>query len=127
MYMVPSFLRAIPLQARGRDAAMQHMHASSTDRCRAVRPLAGSALLLAVVWSTPLPAQAQPKEAAAAQAVYSQSTYSSPIALSADGRLVWSVNPGDDSVSVLRTDTNTVLAKIRVGDEPQSVALDPSN
>lgn len=40
---------------------------------------------------------------------------------------MWSVNPGDDSVSVLRTDTNTVLKKIPVGDEPQSVALDPNN
>ena len=30
-------------------------------------------------------------------------------------------------MSVLRTDTNTVLTKIKVGDEPQSVALDPNN
>jgi YVTN family beta-propeller protein len=28
-------------------------------------------------------------------------------------------------VSVLRTDSNTVLTKIKVGDEPQSMALDP--
>ena len=28
---------------------------------------------------------------------------------------------------MLRTDTNTVLRKIKVGDEPQSVALDPNN
>ena len=59
--------------------------------------------------------------------MFTQPTYSSPIALSADDRLVWSVNPGDDSVSVIRTDTNTVLRTIKVGDEPQSVALDPNN
>ena len=52
-------------------------------------------------------------------------TYSSPIAMSRDGKLVWVVNPGDDTVSVIRTDNNTVVRKITVGDEPQSVALDP--
>ncbi len=54
---------------------------------------------------------------------FDMATYSSPIAMSRTGRLVWSVNPADDSVSVIRTDTNKVLAKIPVGDEPQSVAL----
>jgi YVTN family beta-propeller protein len=53
-------------------------------------------------------------------------TYSSPIALSPDGKLVWTVNPGADSVSVIRTDTNRVVGKVTVGDEPQSVALDPA-
>ena len=51
---------------------------------------------------------------------------SSPIVMSRDGALVWTVNPGADSVSVIRTDTNRVVAKISVGDEPQSVALDPA-
>jgi len=37
------------------------------------------------------------------------------------------VNPSDDSVSVIRPDNNTRLAKITVGDEPQSVALTPDN
>jgi YVTN family beta-propeller protein len=60
------------------------------------------------------------------EAAFPQATHSSPIALSRDNRLVWVVNPGDDSVSVLRTDNNTVLMKIKVGDEPQSVALDPA-
>ena len=31
-------------------------------------------------------------------AVFDRPTYSSPIALSADDRLVWVVNPGDDSL-----------------------------
>jgi len=35
------------------------------------------------------------------------------------------VNPGDDSVSVIRPDNNTRIAKITVGDEPQSLALTP--
>ena len=60
-------------------------------------------------------------------AVFNHSTYSSPIAMSADNKLVWSVNPGDDSVSVIRTDSNERIINIKVGDEPQSVALDPSN
>ncbi|HET6519158.1 MAG TPA: YncE family protein, partial [Geminicoccaceae bacterium] len=58
---------------------------------------------------------------------------SSPIALAANGRLVWVVNPDDDSVSVIRTDTNVVVATIELDDdpderrEPQSIALDPLN
>jgi YVTN family beta-propeller protein len=52
-------------------------------------------------------------------------TYSSPIALSADDKLLWSVNPDDDSVPVIRTNTNQGITKVGVGDEPQSVALDP--
>lgn len=52
-------------------------------------------------------------------------TYSSPIAMSADNKLVWSVNPDGDSVSVIRTDQNKVVRTIKVGNEPQGVALDP--
>ena len=54
-------------------------------------------------------------------------TYSSPIAISRNDRLIWVVNPSDDSVSVIRPDTNQRLATIAVGDEPQSVALTPDN
>jgi len=53
--------------------------------------------------------------------------YSSPIAISPNDRLIWVVNPSDDSVSVIRPDNNTRLAKIAVGDEPQSIALTPDN
>src|SRR5205814_10271289 len=56
---------------------------------------------------------------------FTHPTYSSPIALSRDNKLVWSVNPADNSVSVIRTDTNTLVKNIKVGKEPQSVALDP--
>src|ERR687888_2282647 len=54
-------------------------------------------------------------------------TYSSPIAMSANGKFVWSVNPGADTVSVIYTKTNKAIATVKVGDEPQSVALDPNN
>ena len=64
---------------------------------------------------------------AAKNVVFTQPTYSSPIALSADNQLVWSVNPDDNSVSVVRTDTNALVRTIRVGKEPQSVALAPNN
>lgn len=37
------------------------------------------------------------------------------------------MNPSDDSVSVIRPDHDTRLAKITVGDEPQSIALTPDN
>jgi YVTN family beta-propeller protein len=60
-------------------------------------------------------------------AAYSKPTYSSPIAISIDDRLVWSVNPNNDSVSVIRTDTNQLITAISVGHEPQSIALTPNN
>jgi YVTN family beta-propeller protein len=41
--------------------------------------------------------------------------------------VVWTVNPSNDTVSVIRTRTNTVIRRISVGDEPQSIALDPSD
>src|SRR5206468_2281698 len=65
------------------------------------------------------------REVARAQANWGRPTYSSPIAISANDRLIWVVNPSDDSVSVIRPDTNQRLAKIAVGDEPQSLALTP--
>jgi YVTN family beta-propeller protein len=58
---------------------------------------------------------------------YSAPTTSSPISLSADGRFLWVVNPGGDNVSVIYTKTNRVIKRIRVGDEPESVAVDPNN
>ncbi|HEY2951980.1 MAG TPA: beta-propeller fold lactonase family protein, partial [Verrucomicrobiae bacterium] len=59
--------------------------------------------------------------------VLDKPTYSSPIAINVTDRLIWVVNPSDDSVSVIRPDNNTLLAKIAVGDEPQSIALTPDN
>src|SRR5947208_7795729 len=60
-------------------------------------------------------------------APFNHPTYSSPIAMSQDNALVWVVNPDDDLVSVIRTSDNTLIKKINVGDEPQSIALDPIN
>jgi YVTN family beta-propeller protein len=59
--------------------------------------------------------------------VVDKPTYSSPIAINGNDHLIWVVNPSDDSVSVIRPDQNTRLAKIPVGDEPESVALTPDN
>lgn len=58
---------------------------------------------------------------------FDKPTYSSPIVLSADNKLLWSVNPDNDSVSVISTDSKEVIKTIETGDEPQSIALDPSN
>ena len=78
--------------------------------------------------AAPAAASAGPiARAAQARRTFSAPTTSSPISMSRDGRLVWAVNPGADSVTVIRTATNTVVRTIGVGDEPQSVALDPSN
>ena len=62
-------------------------------------------------------------------AAFGEPTYSSPIALSADKNQLWVVNPDDDSVSVIDVSSANpadfhLLRNIRVGDEPQSVALD---
>ena len=56
---------------------------------------------------------------------YARPTYSSPVAVSRSDNLIWVVNPSDDSVSVIRPDNNTRLAKIPVGDQPESIALTP--
>jgi YVTN family beta-propeller protein len=65
--------------------------------------------------------------AAAQAAKFSAPTYSSPITMSADGRLIWVVNPGGDQVVVIGAKSNNVLRRINVGDEPQGVAVDPNN
>ena len=58
---------------------------------------------------------------------FSAPTYSSPITMSADGRLIWVVNPGGDNVAVINARRNRVIKRINVGDEPESVAVDPNN
>jgi len=58
---------------------------------------------------------------------FSTATNSSPIAMSADGKLIWVVNPGGDNVAVIGVKSHRVIKRIKVGDEPQSVALDPNN
>lgn len=54
-------------------------------------------------------------------------SHSSPIALSADGAAVWSVNPDNDSVSIIEVaaDRHRKLAELPVGAEPRCVALTP--
>ena len=89
----------------------------------------GALAALGIVWGLTLVGGAEGAKKAANPVVTvtpAGPTNSSPIAMSLDGKLVWSVNPGDDSVSVIRTDQNKVVKKIKVGDEPESVALDPA-
>ena len=64
---------------------------------------------------------------AASGAKFSTATNSSPIVLSRDGKLLWVVNPGGDNVTVINTGNNKVLERIKVGDEPEGVAVDPNN
>jgi len=71
-------------------------------------------LALLHIGASPAPAQ-----------VWNRPTASSPIAISRNDRLIWAVNPSDDSVSVIRPDNNTRITKIAVGDEPESIALTP--
>jgi YVTN family beta-propeller protein len=82
------------------------------------RLIGGLAFLLFVLLLVPGTASARK---------YNTATYSSPIAMSADGKFVWNVNPGANNVTVIYTRTNRVIARIKVGDEPQSIALDPNN
>lgn len=91
---------------------------NSRRRSTARRLFTGFLALLGLTLLLAGPAQARK---------YSGATNSSPISLSADGKYLWSVNPGADNVSVIYTKTNKVIAKIKVGDEPQSVAVDPNN
>ena len=103
-----------------------HDYRRLQSRRKGCGAVALGALLLLAPGLTSAPAVAETGEDAA-RAVFQRSTYSSPIALSRDNRLVWVVNPEDDTVSVIRTDNNTLLDQISVGNEPRSVALDPDN
>jgi YVTN family beta-propeller protein len=93
------------------DALSRHRHSNWAR---------GSALLLAVL------ATATTLSSASA-AIFNRSTYSSPIALSRNDRLLFSVNPDDNTVSVICVADNQVLATIGVGKDPRSVAVDPNN
>lgn len=90
-------------------------------------------LLLVLPLGIPQAALATQGSAASLQvgpaAVFPGPTNSSPIALSNGGGFVWVVNPDDDSVSILRADDNneSEVGKVYVGNEPQSIALDPDN
>ena len=100
-----------------RSPAMEHRDDSAeVDRTPTDRRLRG----LARPRAAGLPAR--PRRASSPGA-----TNSSPITLSADGKYLWSVNPGGDTVSVIYTRTNRVITRIKVGDEPESVAVDPNN
>jgi YVTN family beta-propeller protein len=92
---------------------------------------------VAMAPSRPAPAAAQADPAPVARAAqarrraprreFNYPTTSSPIVKSRSGGLVYSVNPSNDTVSVIRTSSDRVIRQLRTGDEPQSVAVDPSD
>ncbi len=55
-------------------------------------------------------------------------TSSGPIAITPDNNFVWEVNPDNDTVSVfnVQNDANQKVGEIRVGDEPNGVAIHPN-
>ncbi|MBI1840845.1 MAG: beta-propeller fold lactonase family protein [Verrucomicrobia bacterium] len=67
-------------------------------------------------------------EAAAAFAVgFDHPTHSSPLTLNSNNQLLWVVNPDFNTVSVIRTDLQKVIATVPTGREPQSVAVTPDD
>ncbi len=66
--------------------------------------------------------------AASAQSASPGPTTSGPIAVTPDDKFVWVVNPDNDSVSVIdvQNDANRKVAEIRVGDEPNNLAIHPN-
>ena len=78
------------------------------------------AVLLGVVWSAVPGALAQ--EGDVGTSALGVPSNSSPIAFGAN--VVWVVNPDDSSVSLIDANTDTLVNKIFVGDEPRSIALD---
>jgi DNA-binding beta-propeller fold protein YncE len=81
-------------------------------------------LLLLLWWVT-----ATPRAQAEADVTPTAPANSSPIALSADGHLIWVVNPDDNSVSVIGNldSAPSLIKKFSVGREPQGVALDTND
>ncbi|MBI1764420.1 MAG: hypothetical protein HYR56_23585 [Acidobacteria bacterium] len=69
-----------------------------------------------------------PLTRATAQAAANGPTQSSPLALAPNGKAVWVCNPDTDSVSVINVenDANQKLAEIKVGDEPNNLAIAPN-
>ena len=107
-------------QAHPKHAVIRVVSADSAPRHPMVRRLSDSPPAVATAAARKKKRKAKPKPA-----VFNRGTSSSPIAVSLDGRFVWSVNPGADTVSAIRTGDNRVLASVPVADEPQAVALDP--
>jgi YVTN family beta-propeller protein len=70
-----------------------------------------------------------PPPAAPAPAPKLTESRSTPLALSADGEYLWSVNPDNDSVSVIWVagDKNQKIAEVPVGEEPRCIAITPDD
>ncbi len=51
-------------------------------------------------------------------------TQSSPITIDAENRIVWSVNPDNNTVTLVNADTFSVIKEVAVGQDPVNIALD---
>jgi len=51
-------------------------------------------------------------------------TSSSPVAVDAANRRIWTVNPDNDTVTIIDADDLDVIQELPVGDDPRSVAID---
>jgi uncharacterized protein (TIGR03437 family) len=92
---------------------------------KAIHPVVG--ILVTVLAGCALHWHWNPRVAAAQAPVrFAGPTSSQPLALSADDSLLIVANPDNDSVTLFDVKNgNTRLAEIRVGDEPNGVALSP--
>ncbi|WP_025742139.1 PKD domain-containing protein [Aquimarina pacifica] len=54
-------------------------------------------------------------------------TQSSPIAVDTEERVVWSVNPDNNTVTMINADDLSVIREVAVGEDPVSIAIDESN
>jgi len=78
--------------------------------------------LVCVLGVAPRPATPERSSRAARGA-----THSGPIAVTPDDHFVWVVNPDNDDVAEIdvRGDENRVVERVKVGDQPQNVAITP--
>src|SRR5262245_8187027 len=87
-----------------------------------------STLVVIASWGARDPWTGRAARAATAQPGHAP-TRSSPIAITSNDQLVWSVNPDNNSVSVfdVQNDANLKVAEVPVGFEPWCVAITPDN
>ncbi|MGY3792864.1 PKD domain-containing protein [Aquimarina sp. 433] len=52
---------------------------------------------------------------------------SSPIIVDEDNRIVWSVNPDNNSVTLINADNFSIIDEVTVGEDPVNIALDTNN
>jgi hypothetical protein len=81
--------------------------------------LPGLVLIAALAWILTIPTSA------AAAPGWGRPTWSSPIAITIDGRLIWATNPSHDSVSAIRADTHRAQSSARHGQSGRGAVPEP--